>query len=57
MANGLVVGRASYEGVYCGDGTNIEHRLQHDYETGYTGPQELQRSGLAVGCPGAAAAD
>ena len=42
VVSGLVVGRASYGGVYCGGGASIGH-LRHDYEAGYTGPQELQR--------------
>ncbi len=40
---GLVVGRASYGGVYYGGGASIGHRLERDYEAGYTGPQGLQR--------------
>ena len=35
VAYGLVVGRASYRGVYYGGGASIGHRLRHEYAVKY----------------------
>ncbi len=48
---GLVVGRASYGGIVLrcptgrrsGGGASIGHRLEREYEAGYTGAQESRR--------------